>query len=296
MKPTLSILTGALVCSLSAPQISLAAAYYFESKSTTGNQVMNVHAWIDGPKAKIEFIDGGQMGFFGEGSYMVTSDAGQILYIVNPKEMTYSEMNLDQMLNMAGSVMEAVSGVVKMDFSDFTNEKLAEEPGGDILGYATTRYHYKTGYTMNMTVMGFKRSNRTDNEQEFWCTDEFDADGFSVWLRPDRMRTGNTEMDELIKQQYQNVDCLPLRSRTTATMTGERGRDTTTVTTMEVTMIREESSIPSATFELPSGYTETSLIPEMPDGFSVPDASGSDESQDQGGEQPRIRLRDLLRR
>jgi hypothetical protein len=146
---------------------------------------------------------------------------------------------------------------------------------------------------MNMTVMGFKRSNRTDSEQELWCTDEFDAEGFGVWLRPDRFRTGNAEMDELIKQQYQAVDCLPLRSRTTATVEGGRGRPETTVTTMEVTMITQETSIPPATFVLPEGYQETPLIPED---FALPGGADSDQSDEQGAEQPRIRLRDLLRR
>ena len=172
MKPTLSILAGALVCgAVAVPQSTVAAAYYLESRTTNegpgmgrNGQTMNVRAWIDGPKAKIEFADGG-MGFFQEGGYMLTTNGGEVVYIVNPKEMTYSELNLDELLGMAGSIMNAAGGIMQMEFTDFTNEKIAEEPGGEILGYSTTRYEHRTGFTMNMSVMGFKRSNRTEGNK-----------------------------------------------------------------------------------------------------------------------------------
>jgi len=294
------------VCSAFAvPQAALAAAYYFESTTTTtgdglgrNGQVMNVRAWIDGPNAKVEFTEGDQMGFFTEGSYMLTTDGGQIIYLVNPAERTYSEMDIDQMLSMATSIMEAAGGIVKMEFSNLSNERVAEGPGEEILGYPTTRYEYRTGYTMSMGVLGFKRSMRNENQQEIWCTDDFDADaeGFRVWLSPDRLRTGNPELDELIESQYQGLDCLPLRMRTTSTTTGERGREQTTSSTMEVTVLREESSIGASAFELPAGFAAVPLLPELPADFAAPGQAEPSTEDESAEERPRLRMRDLLRR
>jgi hypothetical protein len=304
MKRILSILAATALCgAIAAPQPAIAAAYYFESRTTiegegVGNngQIMNVRAWIDGANAKIEFVDG-EMGFFQEGGYMLTNDGAQIVYIVDPEKQTYSELNLDALLGMAGTMMNAVGGIMKMEFTDFTNEKIAEEPGGEILGYSTTRYEHHTGFTMNMAVMGFKRSNRTDTRQEAWCTSELDATGFQAWLSPDRFRTGNAEFDEVIKAGYQDMgNCMPLRTRTATTSTGERGAETSSVSTTEVTVLREEASLGPAMFELPAGFTAQPLIPEMPADFALPEGSTSEGAEDEGGEQPRLRLRDLLRR
>jgi hypothetical protein len=179
-----------------------------------------------------------------------------------------------------------------LSFSDFSSEKLDEGPGESILGYQTTRYKYRTGYTMSVKVLGMGRATTISNENEFWCTNDIDADGFSAWLRPDRFRTGNADIDNMIRQQYATVDCLPLRTRMVSTSSGERGGANTTTAVTEVTALREES-IPAATFALPAGFTTTSLAPDLTQlgnpGAEPPAGNGSD-----GGRRPR--LRDLLNR
>ena len=47
-----------------------------------------------------------------------------------------------------------------------------------------------------------KRQYHVDQVQEFWSTDQLDADGFKVWLRPDRTQTGNPEFDELLEKGW----------------------------------------------------------------------------------------------
>jgi hypothetical protein len=140
---------------------------------------------------------------------------------------------------------------------------------------------------MTMKVLGMGRENRMLTENEFWCTDEIDADGFSAWLRPDRFRTGNTEIDTMIRQQYATIDCLPLRSNVVATTTGGRGRSNTSTTLTEVTALREES-VPAATFEVPAGYTATTLVPNIPPQDS-PGAEPPAADDDEGRRRPRIR-------
>jgi hypothetical protein len=249
--------------------------------------VMRVRASVDGPRARIEFLEGGRNPMFSSGGYMITQDGGQTLMLVNPEEMTYSTLDLNGMLNMAGSMMNALGGAVKMEFSDFVNEKLSEGPGEPILGYDTTRYEFRTGYTMTMRVMGFNRSNTVDNHSEFWCTDEISAEGFNAWLRPDRFRTGNAEFDELIEQQYGAIDCLPLRIRTTS---GDGSGDEGSVSETDVTLLEEVSGFDASVFSVPDDYTEKPLIPV--DLGAAPDESAPAEPEGGG----RIRLRDLLRR
>lgn len=282
------------------------AAHYFESSSNTEGQggppmAAQVRGWIDGESARIEFVSGQAMPFASGGGYMLTNDGGQTLYLVNPEERTYSEFDIEQMLGMAGTMMQMVGGVMRMEFTDVVNEKLGEEPGGNILGYATTHYRYRTGYTLSMGVIGFKRSNRIENEQELWCTAQLRDAGFKVWLSPDRYRTGNEELDKIIRLQYQELDCLPLRSRTTSVTKGDNQPDSRTVTTTEVTVLREENA-PAGTFDLPSGFTAQQLMPQLPDMSQAPGVlgGGAGPSSGSGGgdsappEGRRPRLRDFL--
>lgn len=278
---------------LVAMSVAHAAAYTYEATTTTrgpgmgrNGDVMRVRASVDGAQARIEFLEAGSNPIFGGGGYMVTQDGGKTLMLINTEEMTYSAFDINAMLNMAGSMMNALGGAVSMEFSDFVNEKLAEGPGEPILGYDTKHYEFRTGYTMNMRVMGFNRSSTVDTHSEFWCTDEISAEGFSAWLRPDRFRTGNAEFDELIEQQYGNIDCLPLRMRTTS---GDGSGSEGSVSETEVTLLDEVSGFDASIFAVPDGYTEKPLIPvdlEMPSEESAP-------AEPEGG---RFRLRDLLRR
>lgn len=262
-----SLRTGLPVsCTLAlCPMTLLAQGFYYEAVTNSevpafGNTTSTVHAWVDGDRAKIEFQDSGQAGF-GAGSYLLTTDGGAVLYIVNPQEQTYSEIDFENLFSTMNTAMEAMGGMMQMEFTDFTNEQVLEEPGETILGYPTTHYQFRTGYTMNMSIMGMNRQSRNENDSEFWCSDELSASGLRVWLRPDKFRTGNEEFDQLIEQGMGNMNCLPLRSRTVSTMTNNN-QTTETTSTTEVTVFREET-VAADMFEIPTGYAEEAFIPDI---------------------------------
>lgn len=274
------------------------AAYYYEAKTTVESggrraEASTVSAWVDGENTRVEFEDGDAGPLFSAGSYLVSNDGGQTLYVVDPEERTVAEVDLAQIFQMVGNLTEASQGVVQVEFSDFSSEKLGEAPGEPVLGYPTTHYRYKTGYTMKIGVLGFTRENRSDTDLEFDCTDAVDAEGFKVWLRPDRMRTGNEAIDQLIEQQYATLHCLPLRNRAVTRMTGSNGRESTATTTLEVTTLREGDAPPEA-FVVPADYTRRSLIPDL----SATGAEAGQPRSESEAEAPkkRLRLKDLLGR
>jgi hypothetical protein len=274
----LTLATTASLIVAAAPGISH-AGYYYEAITSNeaagtpgGSQASTVHAWVDGDSAKVEFQNAAQAGIFQAGSYLITTDAGETLALVDPEKMTITPIDFEQILGMAGSMMEAMGGVVNMDFSDFSSEKISEEDGGAILGHSTTRSRYQSGYTMTIAVMGFRQESRIDTDNQVWCSDDFDAAGLRVWLRPDRFRTGNEDFDQMIRQQYETMNCLPLRNEVITTTMGN-GNTTVTTTTTEVVEIREED-VPASTFELPVGYEEVSLMEGIAEGM-----------QNQGGQE-----------
>ena len=272
------------------------AAFYYEARTTTdAGSAGTVLGWVDGERARIEFRDGDPSGMFPAGSYML-SQGGGVIYVVNPAERTISEVDFAQIFQFVGAIVDATGGLVRMEFDDFTSERVFERPGEQILGYATTHMQYRSGYTMRMSVLGMRQESRTDVEQEIWCTDAIDAAGFNVWLRPDRFRTGNADIDRLIEQQYADVDCLPLRNRmVTTTTSGGRGRSSTVTSLTEVTALREDTP-DAGTFDLPAGYETVPLL-ALPAGADF-GAEREDAAAEDEPEQPRRRprLRDLIGR
>jgi hypothetical protein len=292
--------TEAVVLGLGAlAPFAAQAAYYYEAQTTAEGKGLSgvtlVQGWVDGQRAKIEFQSRDATGLFEAGTYLLSNDAGRTVYWVNPTEKTVAQLDAEQMLKTFGALTNATAGVVNIEFSDFTSENLGEAPGEPILGLPTTRHHHRTGYTMRIAVLGIGQREHTDVENEFWCTDAIRDEGFEVWLRPDRFRTGNEGFDRMIAQEYEVVDCLPLRHRMVTKVTGQRGREMTTTTLTEVLAVRETTA-PTGTFELPTGFETVPFLTSVP---VAVEGAAAEQSSDAGAasEAPRRpRLRDLIGR
>jgi hypothetical protein len=279
MKDLGIVTTAASSLLLFAGSGAASAGYYYEAVTTNegapgGPELSTVHAWVDGDSAKVEFQETSQAVMFPAGGYLVTRDAGSTLYFVNPDDMTIMTVDIDAIVGMAGTMMEAMGSNLNMQFSDFSNETLSEGPGGEILGYDTTLTHHRIGYTMSIAVLGFEQSSRVDMENKVWCSDEFDSDGLRVWLRPDRFRTGNEDFDELIRQHYAAMNCLPLRTEVVTTTTSN-GAASVTTTKTNVLLIREEDVV-GTMFDLPENYEQVSFLERLM--RSRPPAGQSDEA------------------
>ncbi len=263
-----TVLSIALALGLAvAPSPARAGIHYKADTVVSGahDSSTKVEAWIEGGKGKILFVDSDQP-MLEANEYLLTTDGGKTLYLVNPKEKTYTQWDLQAMLQTFGDVMESMKGVVNLDFSDPKVEKLEEGPGGQILGHATTHTRFRTSYTTSIKIMGMKRSSSTETVQDLWTTDAFNDAALGVWLRTEPPATGIEGLDKLIKSSMDQVKGLPLKSVVVSTTTGQKGkRETTSRTETEVTLL-EETSVPGSTFEIPEGYKEQQMEMDGQDG------------------------------
>jgi hypothetical protein len=263
---------AALVLAAAAALLPLAAAhaegYYYEA--TTVDQLENgkersriqVRGWIDGAAAKVEFAD--QKGtMFKAGSYLLTKDGGRTLFLVDPKEKAYSRWDVEAMLASMFALIESTGPLLDLDFSNATSKKLAEDDGGTVLEYPTRHYQWQSAYDMRLSVLGMKRQYHVESVQDFWSTDQLAAEGFKVWLRPDRTRTGNEGLDEMLSGEMSKVQGFPLKMVTKSTLTTGKGKQQNSTSTMQVTTLRPES-VEASVFELPAGFEERPFLPGMP--------------------------------
>ena len=262
--PIPSVLALAVCCLLAAASPALAGIHYTAQSRTSGDAgsaTSEVEAWVDGSSAKVLYRESGQP-MMEKGTYLLTRDGGETLYLVNPEEKSYTRIDLAVLFQTLGALGEATGGMMKLELADPEVEKLSEEPGGEILGYDTTHSRYRTAYTTRIKVMGMKRESRSETVQEIWTTDELEDAGLGLFLRKEAIVTGDPGFDRVIANEMSKLRGFPLRSVATTTTTGgKRGRESTSKVETTVTSL-EETSVPGSTFEIPQGYTEQKLTEE----------------------------------
>jgi hypothetical protein len=244
------------------------AGVHYRATTTTDapqgqGQSMNVEAWVDGDNAKVTFTESDNP-LLAKGTYLLTHDGGQTLFLVNPEERTFSPFDLGALVSGAGAMLKGMGPMLKISFSNQKVEKLAEEAGPPILGYRTTHYRFRTAYDSEVKVMGMGQRSHNETVTDTWATTELEDGGFGAWLRREPPRTGIAELDEMIATQVaQGIRGVPLKVVAETKSKDQRGRETTATTTMEVTAMKEEAVAPT-TFALPKGYERTELMPAMP--------------------------------
>jgi hypothetical protein len=251
---------------LAAPAV---AGIHFQSTNRTeaqqGKSNVTAEGWVEGDSAKIVFTRSDNP-MLVEGGYLLTTDGGKTVVLVNPEEKTYTDFDPAQLLAAAGAMMKAMGPMVKMSFSNPKVEKLAEQPGEAMHGYPTTHYRFRTTYDSDIRVMGMGQKASNDTVTDTWTTTALSDGGFGAYLRRDPPRTGIADLDALIDAEIgKGITGVPLKMVAVTTSTDQKGRATTSTTTMEVTSLREEA-VPATTFQLPGGYEKVELTTTLPFG------------------------------
>jgi hypothetical protein len=226
--------------------------------------------------------------FMPAGSYMLMTDGETLL--INPTARTFARLEM--------TLPEGLSAVMgQMEIGDVKFDKVLEEDGGSIEGYATRHYRFESSWTMGMQGMPVK--TELGLVEDIWATT-------AIELPSIPMSVGG-EMPEAVAavaeaQGLRQIAGVPLKhvsvhstkvnmgalggmaglgARMAGGMLGgSRGRgggaggddgaeagaggpngETTTITEVtDIAMI----DVPAATFAIPNGYRETSLFQTGP--------------------------------
>lgn len=254
----------ALAVALMIASPALAAIHYQATTETSGEgqrMKMVVEGWVDGEKAKVEFKDSDNP-IMGKGTYMLTKDGGQTLVLVDPKEKTYATLDLDGLLKGVGAMMNSMGGLFKMEVSNPKVVQVLDEDGGAVAGLPTRHIQSKHSYSMQVKVLGRTQATEVEAVQDMWVTNAISDRGLGAWLRKAPPKTGHEAIDKLIAAEAGKVEGFPLKTETVSTSRSDKGKATTSRTTMQVTELDTAAAAPPASaFEVPAGYEETQLLP-----------------------------------
>lgn len=256
---------GLTILVLAIAALPARAGIYFEQQVTSEGQgqglQMNVKGWAEGGKAKIVYEDSNNS-VMQAGDYLLTTDGGKTVYLIRPKDQTYSKWDMAEVFGMLGRLSESTGGMLNIDFKDPHSKMIQTEPGGSVLGYSTTHYKWDSGYTMDMKVAFMNMSNTMDTVSDAWVTKDIHDPGLFAWLRAMTPTTGDAELDQILRQNARIIgEGLVLKMDQTTTTTNKKGKQRTSTTHFRVTKMQQQN-VDDSLFVMPSGYTETSLFPE----------------------------------
>jgi hypothetical protein len=242
-----------LLAALMAVQAQADLRYKVQTKTEGGpksqgaTQVMQMTA--AGDNARMEFLEGGPVQ---NGGYILSKDGGKTMVMVNTKDKTYMNWDMEAMMGMAG----AMGSMMKMEVTNPKMEKLLDEAGQPILGYPTRHYKFRISYGMSMTVMGFSSSSDIVREEETWTTTRIDTAALMRWFK--NAPKINESLDKLIAMERGRMEGMPLKMLSVQTSTDKKGKVQTTKTSMDVTEIEKMTADPRL-FQIPEEYKEMKM-------------------------------------
>jgi hypothetical protein len=252
---------------------------------------------MEGGKVKMTILEGGNP-MMGPGSYVLkTNDA---MLLVNPDRKSYMRMDMaelgaiatqgaqtaKQAQNQAADASEQHGfGRGENTVSGFSFKPLVDEPGPTLLGYPTHHYKYELKYKVSRPMQGsaVTMDRSVDRIDEFWTTNAIDLSGVGPGDDLLRMmggdKTGSDEEFPVIADATQTMAGKGFRLKSisqvkdssamggsmstlikieTFGMAGRMGGGDFKQTT-EILDVRQQA-VPAGTFDLPKGYTETSMM------------------------------------
>lgn len=229
-----------------------------EAKGESNTIVMQVYAQGGNVKQVFESV-AYENEMFRKGAYWLFKAADETLYLVNPEDKTYSRLPLNAMLQVAGAVGKLVK--IKIKNPVVNVEKLGSEA---VLGYPCLHSKMLMEYDMEVKIAIIKSKSHEKVEKETWSTPKFRGmEEMAEAFRLRDFKTGIEDLDALIEQQMKAEAGLgfPLKMVTVNTTVDKKGRAKEKSRTVMEVLSLGSKNLPAAFFEIPAGYTETSIMP-----------------------------------
>jgi len=229
--------------------------YTAETRTILGAKDSNgdfrVQGWISGNHARMEFLQS-ELPELETGTYLVSSDGGVSVFLVNPKRKTYEQWDINAMISNMADMMRSMRGEMRVRFEEPKVEKLLEEVGPKIDGMPTRHYRFRTSYKASIDMYDTETVS-TVTEEDIWTTTAITEPGVKVFLDR-RMSSGDEQLDRILDKEMSKVIGFPLR-RLTSTRQQTKKQVTETRAEMNVSNVKNVD-VENSMFEVPKGFTE----------------------------------------
>jgi hypothetical protein len=210
----------------------------------------------------------------GPDTWMFSKDLKTMTF-VNPKEKTYSVMDMEALMKSMGGMMDTM---IKMEVE---NPKAAVTRGTQdqaVAGYPCKHYVMDSSYTMKMKVLFMKTTAQVNSHRDIWAADSFPL-MLKDYFQNSAIRSGYKELDKVIEVEAIKVPGYILKTKSTTENKSDKGEVTKSYNEFEILTI-SPGGVSASLFEVPAGYKEVSLMEGMMQG-----SDEKDEQKDKGGKE-----------
>ncbi|MEP6508821.1 MAG: hypothetical protein ABJC63_11395 [Gemmatimonadales bacterium] len=241
--------------------------FVMKTQSTrTGNKetvTMSGHGAYSGDQARIEISDAGPAGaggmFGGKGSYFIVKGGGKEMFLVDPSQKQYMAWDIAGMLGGMSKMMGAMGGMVKMQMSDIHIDAQDMGAGESVQGYPTRHMRMVQNYVMTATVFGRSSKTTTATTTDYYVSptlriaNPFVSNSQQMAMASDLFNNPDFKTQMMAAMAKMPKGGVPLKTITTAVSTDSKGKQETTVSTMEM-LNMHGGSVPASVFAIPRDY------------------------------------------
>ena len=243
-----------IVAALFASSASAGITYDFTS-STSGvsNQTIAGAVQSEGKNLRID-IETGDGVLFPNGGFVLSTDGGQTMTVVNPSAKTWYRLDLADVLGGTDALLKQLGDSVRLDVRNPAVSVTGGALTDAVEGFPTRKSTVKSAYEFAVTGLGKPISMNMEVTSDVWWTEKISRE-LTNFLQMRGLRTGVEAVDQLIAAQAEAIKGFPLR-QVTSTKIRLGGRDMTTTTTSTVRNVKE-AAVPAGMFKVPAGFRKT---------------------------------------
>lgn len=209
-------------------------------------------AEVEGKNFRFNVAQGDGM-VFADSSFIVSSNGGRTMSVVDPGSKTYFDISLDQITGGVSGLMSQTGAKIAVANPKVNVRDLG--PGEKLEGYPTQRKGIDISYDLNIDMMGQKMTMNMSTSTESWVTDQIPMEAAS-FLQTGELHTGIDDIDKLVAAQAKALTGFPLKQVTTVHINQGAGMNMDLKTTTTVSGIQKKT-VPQSEFVVPAGFTKT---------------------------------------
>jgi hypothetical protein len=184
-----------------------------------------------------------------------------------------------------GAAFGALGSFVKMDFQNVTYNVVDKGAGPSTLGYATHHYEISQSYDTEVSVFGKKVRTKTASVTDAYMANQVISDrAFEAWAERftrSASMIGGDGMKKLVEAEKNRPAGFPLKQVAVTTSTDDKGKATTSTTTMELTEFKK-TNLDAALFEIPKDYAVVDMSAQIAETQKAMDQAKKDCEEEHG--------------
>lgn len=209
---------------------------------------------LSGDKGRIEIIERNGSKEKG-GLYLMTLDNGKTAVLGQRQKTVCSEWDTQEYFREMGQLLHSVERWTNLEITDVSVEKILEEPGPELLGYATSHVRVRTTARFKASVLIKKFRYSLEIIDDVWIAPQLEIHPIEKQWIAAQTNTGFEQLDNILDSWNKQLPAMILKQESVVRLEDLlKEKESTKKEKIEITAIEmlDPSKLSEETFRPPS--------------------------------------------